>query len=204
MSALACQGELKRVQLGSSKRRICRWTSRLNFSSFSILFPNHQNWKREFRKWIGWALALTSEAYIVISSWLLLLSPRLLLLSNNSINVLAIDSSGQQKIESFVRSKTYQVLIIGYEKLRTCISVLKGVQPPIGLIVCDEGHRLKSKDAKTTKMFDELTTRRRIILSGTPIQVSRNFGSLKSFFSNLPVWSQHHFSRTIFRSSMLW
>lgn len=96
-----------------------------------------------------------------------------LFISNNSINVLAIDSSGHQKIESFVRSKTYQVLIIGYEKLRTCIQVLKGVQPQVGLIVCDEGHRLKSKDAKTTKMFDELTTPRRIILSGTPIQVGR-------------------------------
>ncbi|KAB5592863.1 DNA repair and recombination protein RAD54B [Ceratobasidium theobromae] len=43
--------------------------------------------------------------------------------------------------------------------------------PPIGLIVCDEGHRLKSAQAKTTKMFEALKrTPRRIILSGTPIQ----------------------------------
>lgn len=39
---------------------------------------------------------------------------------------------------------------------------LKTCQPPVGLIVCDEGHRLKSKDSKTTKMFDELNTGRRI------------------------------------------
>lgn len=38
-------------------------------------------------------------------------------------------------------------------------------QPPIGLIVCDEGHRLKSKDNKTTKMFDALSTSRRISTS---------------------------------------
>lgn len=39
---------------------------------------------------------------------------------------------------------------------------LSSCQPPIGLIVCDEGHRLKSKDNKTTKMFDVLQTSRRI------------------------------------------
>jgi len=34
----------------------------------------------------------------------------------------------------------------------------------------DSGHRLKSANNKTAKMFKELETRRRIILSGTPIQ----------------------------------
>ena len=32
------------------------------------------------------------------------------------------------------------------------------------------GHRLKSADSKTTKMFDALRVPRRIILSGTPVQ----------------------------------
>jgi DNA repair and recombination protein RAD54B len=41
------------------------------------------------------------------------------------------------------------------DSIKTCV-------PPIGLIVCDEGHRLKSKDNKTTKMFDSLSTKRRI------------------------------------------
>jgi DNA repair and recombination protein RAD54B len=55
-----------------------------------------------------------------------------------------------------------QVMIIGYEKLRKYIKKLRSCQPPIGLIVCDEGHRLKSKDNKTTKMFNELSCTRRI------------------------------------------
>ncbi|EPQ31063.1 uncharacterized protein PFL1_01252 [Pseudozyma flocculosa PF-1] len=102
-----------------------------------------KNWKREFRKWIG----------------------------NNALNVLCIDDGrGKEDVERFVRSKAYQVLVIGYEKLRTCVGTLKEAQPPIGLVVCDEGHRLKSRDAKTTKMFQELSTPRKIILSGTPIQ----------------------------------
>ena len=32
------------------------------------------------------------------------------------------------------------------------------------------GHRLKSSDSKTTKMFEVLNVPRRIILSGTPVQ----------------------------------
>ncbi|SPO28747.1 related to RAD54 - DNA-dependent ATPase of the Snf2p family [Ustilago trichophora] len=102
-----------------------------------------RNWKREFRKWIG----------------------------TNSLNVLCIDEGrGKDDVERFVRSKAYDVLVIGYEKLRTCIDVVATAQPPIDLLICDEGHRLKSKEAKTTMMFDELSVKRKIILSGTPIQ----------------------------------
>ncbi|PWY99646.1 hypothetical protein BCV70DRAFT_139465, partial [Testicularia cyperi] len=102
-----------------------------------------KNWKREFRKWIG----------------------------NNALNVLCIDETrNKQDVERFVRSKTYHVLVIGYEKLRSCVDILKDAQPPIDLLVCDEGHRLKSKNTKTAEAFKELHIECRIILSGTPIQ----------------------------------
>ncbi|KAJ1033828.1 hypothetical protein NDA16_000038 [Ustilago loliicola] len=103
-----------------------------------------KNWKREFRKWIG----------------------------NNALNVLCIDEDrGREDVERFIRSRSYHVMVIGYEKLRTVMKIVKHAQPPVDLIVCDEGHRLKSKEAKTTMMFDELDfCKRRIILSGTPIQ----------------------------------
>ncbi|CCW62512.1 unnamed protein product [Phytomonas sp. EM1] len=61
------------------------------------------------------------------------------------------------------------VLVISYDQLRkyiTRISSLKLVE----LVVCDEGHRLKNAEVKTTKAIDLLPTRNRIILSGTPIQ----------------------------------
>ncbi|KAK0546066.1 helicase [Tilletia horrida] len=100
-----------------------------------------KNWRREFRKWTG-----------------------------NSISVMCIDGESKDNVAKFAYSKTHQVLVIGYERLRTCIDTLAQAQPPIGLIVCDEGHRLKSKQTQTTKMFDGLDAQRRIILSGTPIQ----------------------------------
>ncbi|TBU32764.1 P-loop containing nucleoside triphosphate hydrolase protein [Dichomitus squalens] len=99
------------------------------------------NWKTEFHKWLG----------------------------RDRIGIFTGDKD-KNTIKQFLNSKTHQVLIIGYERLRTVISDLAYCQPPIGLIICDEGHRLKSANNKTSTMFDALRTPRRVILSGTPIQ----------------------------------
>ncbi|TIC33683.1 hypothetical protein E3Q10_00704 [Wallemia mellicola] len=98
------------------------------------------NWKKEFSKWIG----------------------------QSKIGIFVGDKDVTE-IKKFQQSRIHQVLIIGYEKLRTAAEVLKFCQPQIGLIVCDEGHRLKSSN-KTSQVFEAFPTRRRIILSGTPIQ----------------------------------
>ncbi|WWD18049.1 hypothetical protein CI109_102496 [Kwoniella shandongensis] len=99
------------------------------------------NWKREFKKWV-----------------------------DRRVNVVVADGSSNNAVSSFINGNYQQVLIIGYERLRKEIKKLAACVPPIDLIVCDEGHRLKSKDNKTTKMFEKLRTQRRIILSGTPVQ----------------------------------
>ncbi|KAG8213764.1 P-loop containing nucleoside triphosphate hydrolase protein [Butyriboletus roseoflavus] len=99
------------------------------------------NWRAEFRKWLG----------------------------RDRVGVLAGDKDKSQ-IKQFLNSRVHQVLVIGYEKLRSVINDLTYCNPPIGLIICDEGHRLKSANNKTSTMFKALRTPRRIILSGTPIQ----------------------------------
>lgn len=60
------------------------------------------------------------------------------------------------------------VLIISYESLRDLSKVLKA--SPIGLLLCDEGHRLKNSSSQLFKALSSLTVTRRVILSGTPIQ----------------------------------
>ncbi|KAJ7078907.1 SNF2 family N-terminal domain-containing protein [Mycena belliarum] len=99
------------------------------------------NWKVEFHKWLG----------------------------RDRLGVITCDKD-KNVIKTFQHAKNQHVLIIGYERLRTVIDQLAFCVPPIGLIVCDEGHRLKSANNKTTTMFEALRTTRRIILSGTPIQ----------------------------------
>ena len=66
------------------------------------------------------------------------------------------------------RSIVRPVLIVSYETLRLNVEDLKDT--PIGLLLCDEGHRLKNKESLTWKELNSLNVSRRVILSGTPIQ----------------------------------
>lgn len=66
------------------------------------------------------------------------------------------------------RAVTRPVIIVSYETLRLNVAELKNTK--IGLMLCDEGHRLKNGDSQTFTALNELNVTRRVILSGTPIQ----------------------------------
>lgn len=79
--------------------------------------------------------------------------------------------------------KTGGVLIIGYEMFRNLTStgkkmrkamqesVLRSlVDPGADLVVCDEGHLLKNEESALSKAMKLVKTRRRIVLTGTPLQ----------------------------------
>lgn len=74
------------------------------------------------------------------------------------------------------------VLIISYETLRRNVDQLKNCN--VGLMLADEGHRLKNGDSLTFTALDSISCPRRVILSGTPIQndLSEYFALLS--FSN--------------------
>ena len=65
-----------------------------------------------------------------------------------------------------------------------------------GLLICDEAHRLKNKDTKTAVALSALSTRRRILLSGTPIQNDLDeFYSMVHFANPGLLGTQHDFHR---------
>ncbi|KAI9682739.1 MAG: DNA-dependent ATPase protein rad54 [Trizodia sp. TS-e1964] len=76
------------------------------------------------------------------------------------------------------RSVIRPVLIVSYETLRLNVDELKNT--PIGLLLCDEGHRLKNSESQTFTALNGLNVDRRVILSGTPIQ-----NDLSEYFSLL-------------------
>lgn len=76
------------------------------------------------------------------------------------------------------RAVVRPVLIISYETLRLNVEELKNT--PIGLLLCDEGHRLKNGESQTFTALNGLNVDRRVILSGTPIQ-----NDLSEYFSLL-------------------
>ena len=108
-------------------------------------------------------------------------------LPGNRINPYSCDNKGTKEqtkkdIENFVSSKgrgvVNPVLIISYESLRNYSTVLQKTE--IGLILCDEGHRLKNSDNLTYQAINAIRAKRRVILSGTPIQ-----NDLTEYFSLL-------------------
>ncbi|KAF2756990.1 hypothetical protein EJ05DRAFT_532263 [Pseudovirgaria hyperparasitica] len=96
------------------------------------------NWRKEFRKWLG--------------------------LERIGVFV----AEGKFRVTDFTKSRAYQVMVIGYEKLRSVIDELK--KGSIDIVIADEGHRLKTAKNKSAEAIKMLNTERRVILSGTPVQ----------------------------------
>ena len=62
----------------------------------------------------------------------------------------------------------YRVLISSYESVVAHGESLSGMT--IDLLVCDEGHRLKNVQTKQYRVLSSLHSRKRILITGTPVQ----------------------------------
>lgn len=113
------------------------------------------NWANELVKWLGPGtispLAIDGK------------KSSLSLMGNDSV-AQAINQWGKARGRNIVKP----VLIISYETLRRNVQELNNC--PVGLLLADEGHRLKNCDSLTYTALNNINCSRRIILSGTPIQ----------------------------------
>lgn len=87
-------------------------------------------------------------------------------LGRERISVFTVDQD--HRIEHFLASPLHSVLVISYEMLLRCLEQVK--KGDFGLIICDEGHRLKNSSIKTSSALNSLNCHRRVILTGTPVQ----------------------------------
>ncbi|XP_033849294.3 DNA repair and recombination protein RAD54B isoform X1 [Acipenser ruthenus] len=87
-------------------------------------------------------------------------------LGTERIHVFAVDQD--HKVEDFINSPLCSVLIISYEMLLRSLEQIQKVE--FNLIICDEGHRLKNSNIKTSSALTSLSCDRRVILTGTPVQ----------------------------------
>ncbi|KAI1646921.1 recombinational repair protein [Daldinia loculata] len=116
-----------------------------------------RNWANELTKWLG-ADAITPFAI------------------DGKASKEELTRQLRQWAISSGRAVTRPVIIVSYETLRLNVEELKNTQ--IGLMLCDEGHRLKNGDSQTFTALNNLKVTRRVILSGTPIQ-----NDLSEYFS---------------------
>ncbi|GBG28207.1 DNA repair protein, putative [Hondaea fermentalgiana] len=78
-------------------------------------------------------------------------------------------SENEKRIRAFTDTRQYDVLVISYDTFRLNASSFKS-ETACDLLICDEAHRLKNDQTQTSKALDLLHTRRRVLLSGTPMQ----------------------------------
>jgi len=104
-----------------------------------------RNWKREIKKWLGFER----------------LSPLIL----KSVKKCEQTSC----IHTFVNSYRFPVLIVSYEMFRKHYEAIRRAK--LGLVLCDEGHRLKNSAGNATiNALRDVGTGKRILLTGTPVQ----------------------------------
>lgn len=109
-----------------------------------------RNWANELVKWLGKGT----------------ITP--LAIDGKSVKPAELSPTLRQWASATGRKVVRPVLIISYETLRRYMDDLQGAE--VGLLLCDEGHRLKNGESLTFNVLDSINCSRRVILSGTPIQ----------------------------------
>ncbi|KAJ8672727.1 hypothetical protein QAD02_003987 [Eretmocerus hayati] len=87
-------------------------------------------------------------------------------LGSIKISPYVVDS--KQKVKDFTKTPRARVMIISYEMFLRNVDDVNSLN--FDLLICDEGHRLKNSEVKLIKSLNQLSCRRRILLTGTPVQ----------------------------------
>lgn len=117
------------------------------------------NWDNEIRKWVG-----------------------------DSCPTYAVKTEPKKMIKNFLQSRQRSVLIISYETQRLyskmfenqmkLMSQNESTNGVCDLLICDEAHKLKNAESGLAVSLNALPAKKRILLSGTPMQ-----NELSEFFN---------------------
>ncbi|CBZ52243.1 hypothetical protein NCLIV_020290 [Neospora caninum Liverpool] len=99
------------------------------------------NWTHEVKKWLG-----------------------------NRLTFVVASGDGKETkaiLQQFTSANICKLVIVSYDQLRKLCGTITS---SIDILICDEGHRLKSSKSQTALHLQKLRCRHRLILSGTPLQ----------------------------------
>lgn len=104
-----------------------------------------------------------------------------------SCEPLPVDVQPFSQVEQFASQQNIPVMIISYEMFVRGSEVIEKLG--FDLLVCDEAHRLKNPAIKTTHLLASLPCRRRILMTGTPIQ---NDLQVEGIYCFNHLYDSHH------------
>uniref|UniRef100_A0A6P5JXI0 Transcriptional regulator ATRX-like n=1 Tax=Phascolarctos cinereus TaxID=38626 RepID=A0A6P5JXI0_PHACI len=137
---------------------------KLNFTTALVVCPLNTalNWINEFKKWQE---GLEDDKKLKVSELATMKSPQ-----DRSILLQKWQDSGGVMVIGY---EMYRNLVQGRnvksKKLKTVFNKTL-VDPGPDFVVCDEGHILKNEASAVSKAMNLIRSKRRIILTGTPLQ----------------------------------
>lgn len=115
------------------------------------------NWDNEIRKWVGErcpTFAVKQEPKKVIKSFLM----------HRGKGVLIVSYETQRLYSKLFEEAAKRASMMPTSSTKTSYS------PVCDMIICDEAHKLKNAESELSKCLSALPARKRILLSGTPMQ----------------------------------
>ena len=112
-----------------------------------------KNWEDEFEKWVNSKATEKSER----------------------VECMALSDTSWKTVEGMIDQFLspacyYDVLVISYETFRAQYQRFERKKDSADIVICDEAHRLKNDEAQTSQALASLACRKRVLLSGTPMQ----------------------------------
>ena len=112
-----------------------------------------KNWEDEFEKWVNSKATDKSER----------------------VECMALSDTSRKTVEGMIDQFLspacyYDVLVISYETFRAQYQRFERKKDSADIVICDEAHRLKNDEAQTSQALASLACRKRVLLSGTPMQ----------------------------------
>ncbi|CAH1707995.1 unnamed protein product [Chironomus riparius] len=169
-----CMGLGKTLQLIALLHTVTRYPE-LHTKRILIICPKStiHNWVEEFRKWLN---GLDNKPVVIylednlriekridkLREWFESKRPSVFLINYESFRILANWSGSHKRSKIALPEETTK-------KYKQQISKYL-LNPGPHIAICDEGHIIKNQKGATNRAITKVTTRRRIILTGTPVQ----------------------------------
>ncbi|XP_017484792.1 PREDICTED: transcriptional regulator ATRX homolog, partial [Rhagoletis zephyria] len=168
-----CMGLGKTLQIVTLSHTLLVNSRRTGVERVLIITPlsTLNNWAREFKHWIGFANKRNVEVYDMSKY------------KDKPTRIFKLNEWFEEGGACVIGYDMYRILANekakGLRKKQREALQQSLVDPGPDLVVCDEGHLLKNEKTSISKAVTKMRTKRRIVLTGTPLQ-----NNLKEFIGN--------------------